>query len=95
MEVNENRCDILEINSHLGLPSYTYHELPDFDDPFAEWDDATTAAAVASCSTSAPSGSSRHAHRIEGDDDEETEADEPTDYHEQDDDIEEEDDGDE
>jgi hypothetical protein len=37
-ETNENRRDIIEIKSHLGLPTDTYHELPEFDDPFAEWD---------------------------------------------------------
>jgi hypothetical protein len=37
-ETNENRRDIIEIKSHLGLPTDPYHELPAFDDPFAEWD---------------------------------------------------------
>jgi hypothetical protein len=37
-ETNENRRDIIEIKSHLGLPTDRYHELPTFDDPFAEWD---------------------------------------------------------
>jgi hypothetical protein len=37
-ETNENRCDIIEIKSHLGLPTDPYRELPEFDDPFAEWD---------------------------------------------------------
>jgi hypothetical protein len=37
-ETNENRQDIIEIKSHLGLPTDPYHELPEFDDPFAEWD---------------------------------------------------------
>jgi hypothetical protein len=37
-ETNENRRDIIEIKSHLGLPTDPYHELPEFDDPFAEWD---------------------------------------------------------
>jgi hypothetical protein len=35
---NENRQDIIEIKSHLGLPTDPYRELPEFDDPFAEWD---------------------------------------------------------
>jgi hypothetical protein len=43
-EVNENCRDIIEIKSHLGLPAYTYHELPQFDDPFPEWDAADEAA---------------------------------------------------
>jgi hypothetical protein len=45
-EVNENRRDIIEIKGHLGLPTDSYRELPDFDDPFVEWDamDATQAA---------------------------------------------------
>jgi hypothetical protein len=37
-ETNENCQDILEIKSHLGLPTDPYRELPEFDDPFAEWD---------------------------------------------------------
>jgi hypothetical protein len=37
-ETNENRRDIIEIKSHLGLPSDPYRELPTFDDPFAKWD---------------------------------------------------------
>jgi hypothetical protein len=37
-ETNENRQDINEIKSHLGLPADPYRELPTFDDPFAEWD---------------------------------------------------------
>jgi hypothetical protein len=36
-ETNENRRDIIEIKSHLGLPIDPYRELPEFDDPFAEW----------------------------------------------------------
>jgi hypothetical protein len=37
-ETNENRWDIIEIKSHLGLPTDPYRELPEFDVPFAEWD---------------------------------------------------------
>jgi hypothetical protein len=37
-ETNENRRDIIEIKSYLGLPTDPYRELPEFDDPFAEWD---------------------------------------------------------
>jgi hypothetical protein len=37
-ETNENRRDIIEIKYHLGLPTDPYCELPEFDDPFAEWD---------------------------------------------------------
>jgi hypothetical protein len=37
-KTNENCRDIIEIKSHLGLPTDPYHELPEFDDPFAEWD---------------------------------------------------------
>jgi hypothetical protein len=37
-ETNENRRDIIEIKYHLGLPTDPYRELPEFDDPFAEWD---------------------------------------------------------
>jgi hypothetical protein len=38
IETNENRWDIIEIKSHIGLPTDPYRELPEFDDPFAEWD---------------------------------------------------------
>jgi hypothetical protein len=37
-KTNENHRDIIEIKSHLGLPTDPYHELPTFDDPFAKWD---------------------------------------------------------
>jgi hypothetical protein len=37
-ETNENHRDIIEIKSHLGLPTDPYRELPEFDDPFVEWD---------------------------------------------------------
>jgi hypothetical protein len=37
-ETNENRRDIIEIKSHLCLPTDPYRELPTFDNPFAEWD---------------------------------------------------------
>jgi hypothetical protein len=37
-ETNENCRDIIEIKFHLGLPTDPYRELPEFDDPFAEWD---------------------------------------------------------
>jgi hypothetical protein len=37
-ETNENHRDIIEIKSHLGLPTDPYRELLEFDDPFAEWD---------------------------------------------------------
>jgi hypothetical protein len=30
-ETNENRRDIIEIKSHLGLPTDPYRELPEFD----------------------------------------------------------------
>jgi hypothetical protein len=30
--------NIIEIKSHLGLPTDPYRELPEFDDPFVEWD---------------------------------------------------------
>jgi hypothetical protein len=46
-EINENRHDIIEIKSHLGLPADPYHELPEFDDLFAEWDAADEAAIAA------------------------------------------------
>jgi hypothetical protein len=37
-ETNENRRDIIEIKSHLSLPTDPYRELPEFHDPFADWD---------------------------------------------------------
>ncbi|RLM91364.1 actin-like protein ARP8 [Panicum miliaceum] len=37
-EVNENRYDIIEMKSEMGLLSDTHHELLELDDPFAEWD---------------------------------------------------------
>jgi hypothetical protein len=37
-ETNENRRNIIEVKSHLGLPTDPYYELPTFDDSFAEWD---------------------------------------------------------
>jgi hypothetical protein len=36
-ETNENCWNIIEIKSHLGLPTDPYRELPTFDDLFAEW----------------------------------------------------------
>jgi hypothetical protein len=56
-EVNENHHDIIEIKSHLGLHVDTYHELPQFDDPFPEWD-AVDEAAVAAAHAPLP-----HPHR--------------------------------
>jgi hypothetical protein len=47
-EINENRRDIIEIKNHLGLPTDPYHELLEFDDPFAKWDAADEAAVTAS-----------------------------------------------
>jgi hypothetical protein len=52
-EINENRHDIIEIKCHLGLPANPYHELPEFDDTFAEWD-AADEAAVASAHAPLP-----------------------------------------
>ncbi|RLM75124.1 hypothetical protein C2845_PM15G04400 [Panicum miliaceum] len=91
-EVNENCCDIIEIKSHLGLPTYHNHELPQFDDPFAEWDAADEAAVAAAhgplphpcCRTRALT----HSHCVPPggqeicDEDEETEEEEPRDYRE-------------
>jgi hypothetical protein len=37
-ETNENHRNIIKIKCHLGLPTDPYRELPEFDDPFAEWD---------------------------------------------------------
>jgi hypothetical protein len=46
-EINENCRDIIEIKGHLGLLADPYHELPEFDDPFAEWDAADEAVVAA------------------------------------------------
>ncbi|CAN6244955.1 unnamed protein product [Urochloa humidicola] len=93
MEINENRRDIIELKREANLPCDTYHELPEFDDPFAEWDamDAATAVdpthpptaiAAAYSSTAAPRRSPL------ADDEEETEEEEPLQYREEDDDDE-------
>jgi hypothetical protein len=37
-EVNENRRNIIEMKSEMGLPCDPHHELLEFDDHFAEWD---------------------------------------------------------
>ena len=35
-DVHENKRSINEIRGHLGLPLDTHHDIPKFDDPFAE-----------------------------------------------------------
>jgi len=81
----------------MGLPLDPHHELPEFDDPFAEWDatdEAATAAAHAPlprarhqarsprCRTAATSSRAPpHGQEI-FDEDEETEEEEPLNYHE-------------
>jgi hypothetical protein len=89
-EVNENRRGIIEIKSHLGLPTDTYHELPQFDDPFPEWDAADEAAVTAAhallprpqCRTRPPTHSRRSPPGGQEilDEDEETEEEEPRHY---------------
>jgi hypothetical protein len=89
-EVNENHRDIIEIKNHLGLPTDPYHELPEFHDPFTEWDaedEATVTAAHAPlprpcCHTRPPTRSRRSPPRGQEifDEDEETEEEEPRDY---------------
>jgi hypothetical protein len=91
-EINENRRDIIEIKSHLGLPADPYHELPEFDDPFAEWDAADEAAIAAAHAplprphrcTHAPTRSRHSPPRGQEifDEEEETEEEEPHNYHE-------------
>jgi hypothetical protein len=91
-EINENRRDIIEIKSHLGLPADPYHELPEFDDPFAEWDAADEAAIAAAHSplprprqrTRAPTRSRRSPPRGQEifDEEEETEEEAPPNYRE-------------
>ena len=46
-DVHENTRSINEIRGHLGLPLDPHRELPDFDDPFSEWDAADEAAVAA------------------------------------------------
>ncbi|XP_004986577.1 actin-like protein ARP8 [Setaria italica] len=58
-EVNENKKDIIELMDIACLPVDPYHELPEFDDPFAEWDAMEAAEAASSPSLCAPVGSSR------------------------------------
>jgi hypothetical protein len=91
-EVNENRHDIIEFKSHLGLLADTYHELPQFDDPFPEWgtvDEAVVTTTHAPlphpCRRTCPP--TRSCRSPPGgqeifDEDEETEEEEPCDYRE-------------
>ena len=105
-DVHENTRSINEIRGHLGLPLNAHHDLPEFDDPFAEWD-AADEAAIAAAHAPLPrarrqarsprrraSSSSRRAppsgHEI-FDEKEETEEDEPIDYREHPDSAEDED----
>jgi hypothetical protein len=91
-EINENRRDIIEIKGHLGLPTDPYHELPEFDDPFAEWDAADEAVVAAAHAplprprrrARAPTRSCRSPPRGQEifDEDEETEEEEPHNYRE-------------
>jgi hypothetical protein len=91
-EINENRHDIIEIKGHLGLPADPYHELPEFDDPFTEWDAADEAAAAAAHAplprphrrARAPTRSRRSPPRGQEifDEEEETEEEEPHNYRE-------------
>jgi hypothetical protein len=91
-EINENRRDIIEIKGHLGLPANSYHELLEFDDPFAEWDAADEAAVAAARAplprprrrTCAPTHSHRSPPRGQEifDEEEETEEEEPHNYRE-------------
>jgi len=46
-DVHENTRSINEIRGHLNLPLDAHRELPDFYDPFAEWDAADEAAVAA------------------------------------------------
>jgi hypothetical protein len=91
-EVNQNRKDIIEIKNHLGLPTDPYHELPEFDDPFAEWDAADEAAITVAHAplprphrhTCPPTRSHRSPPRGQEifDEDQENEEEEPRDYRE-------------
>ena len=46
-DVHKNTRSINEIRGHLGLPLTEHHDLPEFDNPFAEWDAADEAAIAA------------------------------------------------
>jgi hypothetical protein len=91
-EINENHHDIIEIKGHLGLPADPYHELPEFDDPFTEWDAADKAAVAAAQAplprprrcTRAPTRSLRSPPRGQEifDEDEETEEEKTHNYRE-------------
>jgi len=104
-DVHENTRSINEIRGLLGLPLDSHRELPDFDDPFAEWD-AADEAAVAAAHAPLPharrqarsrrraSTSSRRAPPSGQeifDEEEETEEDAPLDYREHPDSAEDED----
>ena len=105
-DVHENTRSINEIRGHLGLPLDSHRELPDFDDPFAEWDAADEAAIAAAhaplprarCQACSPrrraSTSSRRAPPSGQeifDEEDVTEEDAPLDYHEHPDSAEDED----
>jgi hypothetical protein len=94
-EVNENRCDIIEMKSEMGLSCDPHHELFEFDDAFVEWD--VQAAQGEEEEEAAPTPTARTSTRCSHhthDDDEETEEDQPLNYREYDADEEEEDDDD-
>jgi hypothetical protein len=75
-----------KIKNHLGLPTDPYHELPKFDDPFAEWDAADNAAiAVAHAPLPHPhrrTCASTRSHRDPPGGQEIFDEDVPQDYHE-------------
>jgi len=52
-DVHENARSINEIRGHMGLPLDPHRELPEFDDPFTEWD-ATDEAAIAAAHAPLP-----------------------------------------
>lgn len=64
-EINENRRDIIEIKASQGLSVDTYHELPEFDDRFVEWDVMDAAKAIAATPSPIPAApvSSSHPRR--------------------------------
>ena len=96
-DVHENTRSINEIRGYLGLPLNAHHDLPEFDDPFAEWDAADEAAiAVAHAPLPRARRQARSPHRRAAtsssrappsgqeifDEDEETEEEEPINYRE-------------
>ena len=105
-DVHENTRSINEIRGHLGLSLNAHRDLPEFDDPFVEWDAADEAAIAAAHAPLPRARHQAHSPRRRAttsssrappsgqeifDEDEETEEDAPLDYREHPDSAEDED----